>query len=76
MIILILMVFDHYYHAMVMIDKTSDELEIRCGDLDVTGEELANEVFDHQQRKVAKVVLHPEFLQREVAWQSQWDGVG
>ena len=34
------------------------------------------QVLDHQQRKVAKVVLHPEFLQREVAWQSQWDGVG
>ena len=45
MIILILMVDDHHYHAMVMIDKTSDELEIRCGDLDVTGEELANEVI-------------------------------
>ena len=45
MIILILMVYDHHYHAMVMIDKTSDELEIRCGDLDVTGEEMANEVI-------------------------------
>ena len=34
------------------------------------------QVLEHEQRKVAKVVLHPDFRQREVAWQSQWDGVG
>ena len=34
------------------------------------------QVLEHQQRKVSKVILHPDFRQREVTWQSQWDGVG
>jgi len=63
-------------HCVRHFVKTPDELEVRCGDWDITGEGFANEVYEHQQIKVAKVVLHPHFRQRELTWQSQWDGVG
>jgi len=32
--------------------------------------------FEHQQLPALEVVLHPDFRQREVSWQAQWEGVG